>query len=62
MDEPDDAVAICPNHNGRIAQGLSAGDYYGKRYWCPIGREHWTLTEHSNDMRRPLNYPKSGIA
>jgi hypothetical protein len=58
--EPLD-TAICPNHGGRIAQGLAQGDYYGKRYWCPIGNKVWTLTQRPNDMRRPLNYPKLGI-
>ena len=57
----EDEVAICPNHNGRILRGMSQGDYYGKRYWCPIGRKHWQLTERSNAMTRRLPYPKTGV-
>lgn len=54
----DVATAVCRVHKGHIANGLAAGDYYGRVYYCPIGRMLWRLTERVSGMNTPLRFPK----
>jgi hypothetical protein len=51
-------TAVCRVHKGRIADGLAAGDYYGRVLWCPIGSMYWRLTKHLSGLQAPLKFPK----
>jgi hypothetical protein len=59
---PDEAAkaetAVCRAHKGRIADQLADGDYYGRVYFCPIGRMYWRLTKHLSGLQAPLKFPK----
>ncbi len=54
----DVETAVCRVHKGHISRGLSAGDYYGRVLWCPIGRMYWRLTQQMAGMNAPLQFPK----
>lgn len=49
-------TAICRYHGGRIANGLAAGDFYGKVMYCPLGGMAWRLTKTMNQMMVPLRW------
>lgn len=51
-------TAICRMHNGRIAHGLAAGDYYGMVLYCPVGKMYWRLQERIPGLFAPLKFPK----
>jgi hypothetical protein len=55
----DVETAVCRMHKGHITHGLAAGDYYGKVFWCPIGRLYWRLSEHVSGMTAPLRFPRN---
>lgn len=58
-DEAKDApTTVCRIHKGHISNGLAAGDYYGRVYYCPIGNMLWRLTERLNGMNVPLRFPR----
>lgn len=58
-DEAKDAqTAICRLHKGRINQGLTSGDFYGRVLFCPIGQQYWRLTPRKSGMYASLSFPK----
>ncbi len=54
----DADTAICRYHKGRISQGLTASDFYGRVLFCPIGQQYWRLTPRVPGMFAPLSFPK----
>jgi hypothetical protein len=52
-------TAVCRVHKGRIADQLAAGDYYGRVYFCPIGRMYWRLTQHLSGLQAPMKFPRN---
>jgi hypothetical protein len=56
--EGDVPTTVCRIHKGHIANGLAAGDRYGRVYYCPIGKMLWRLTERVSGMNSPLRFPK----
>ena len=54
----DVPTAVCRIHKGHITHGLAAGDYYGRVYYCPIGRMLWRLSERVSGMNVPLQFPR----
>jgi hypothetical protein len=50
--------ALCRLHKGRIAIQLADGDFYGKVFFCPVGRSYWRLSKQQDGMLKPLKFPK----